>query len=71
MSKILRNLAHNLRQHRARLGLSQLHLAERAGVSRPHLADLERGAVDNVSIKTVEALADALGVDALELMGKE
>ena len=71
MSKIMPHLIRNLKYHRARLGLSQLHLAERAGINRSHLADLERGAVDNVKIKTVEALAEALGVDALALMGEE
>jgi transcriptional regulator with XRE-family HTH domain len=53
---------------RARLGLSQEGLAERAGVSRPTISRIERGAIDNVGLDTVQRIADALGVHASELL---
>ena len=44
---------------RSTLGLSQEQLAERAGLHRTYVSDVERGA-RNPSIATVERLADAL-----------
>jgi non-specific serine/threonine protein kinase len=49
-----------LQRHRLRAGLSQEELAERAGLSRRGLTDLERGARRSPHPGTVRRLADAL-----------
>jgi predicted ATPase/DNA-binding XRE family transcriptional regulator len=51
-----------LREYRARAGLSQEELAERAGMSRRGVADLERGARRLPHPATVRRLADALAL---------
>ncbi|MBV9356705.1 MAG: helix-turn-helix domain-containing protein, partial [Chloroflexi bacterium] len=55
-----------LRRYRAAAGLSQEALAERAGLSRRGIADLERGARAFPYGETVRRLADALGLDPVE-----
>src|SRR5262252_5087096 len=49
-----------LQRHRLRAGLSQEELAERAGLSRRGITDLERGARRSPHPGTVRRLADAL-----------
>ena len=51
-----------LRQFRAAAGISQEILAERAGLSRRGIADLERGARNFPYGDTIRRLADALGL---------
>lgn len=46
---------------RRKLGLSQEQLAGRAGLHRTYISDIERGA-RNVSLESIEKLAEALGV---------
>jgi predicted ATPase/DNA-binding XRE family transcriptional regulator len=53
-----------LRQHRAAAGLSQEELADRAGVSRRAISDLERGVHRTPYPATARQLARALGLDA-------
>ena len=55
-----------LRRHRAAAGLSQEALAERAGLSRRGIADLERGARAFPYAETLRRLADALALDAVD-----
>jgi non-specific serine/threonine protein kinase len=55
-----------LRRYRSAAGLSQEALAERAGLSRRGIADLERGARTFPYGETVRRLADALGLDPAE-----
>jgi CheY-like chemotaxis protein/DNA-binding XRE family transcriptional regulator len=50
-----------VRAWRGRLGLSQEELAERAGLHRTYVCDIERGA-RNVSLKSIEKLAQALEI---------
>ena len=45
----------------------QLRLAERAGISRPSIANVEAGR-QNVSLRQLCALASALGVTVEELL---
>lgn len=52
-----------LRRYRAAAGLSQEELAERAGLSRRGISDLERGERRSPHPATVRSLADALNVD--------
>ncbi|WP_354637915.1 helix-turn-helix domain-containing protein [Kitasatospora camelliae] len=60
------DLGRRLRALRHRAGLSQEALAHRAGVSVRALADLERGRSRGPQRRTVEMLADALGLNAAE-----
>jgi transcriptional regulator with XRE-family HTH domain len=60
-------LALNLRRLRNEKGLAQDDLAYEAGVSRSYLSQLEKGKF-YASIKIVGRLADALGVEAWELL---
>ncbi|MFE9610941.1 ATP-binding protein [Streptomyces sp. NPDC006012] len=55
-----------LRHLRARAGLSQEALAHAAGVSVRALADMERGRTRGPQRRTVQALAEALGLDGDE-----
>ncbi|TIO77149.1 helix-turn-helix domain-containing protein [Mesorhizobium sp.] len=59
--------ARNLRTLRQAKGLSQEELAHQAGLDRTYISALERN-VYNASIDVVERLAEALGVDATELL---
>jgi transcriptional regulator with XRE-family HTH domain len=65
-----RELGAALRESRQRLGLSQQALAERAGVSRNFVAQIERG--ESVpTVVTLGRLAAALGVGIAGLLGEE
>src|SRR5215203_2887896 len=55
-----------LRRLRSAAALSQEELAERAGLSRRGISDLERGARHAPYLATVRLLADALQLDAAE-----
>lgn len=67
MTDILTVVGENIKYYRTRLGMTQEELAERAGINRSYLAGLERGR-RNTTLKTVEALAKALGVSTSELV---
>ena len=62
-------LGQNVRAHRKAKGLSQEQLALDAGMKRAYLSDLERG-TRNPSIRALERLATALGVEPAELVRK-
>ncbi|RCW80172.1 DNA-binding XRE family transcriptional regulator [Phyllobacterium bourgognense] len=59
--------ARNLRTLRQAKDLSQEELAHRAGIDRTYISALERN-VYNASIDVVDRLAEALGVEAAELL---
>ena len=56
-----------LRMRRRRLGMSQEHVAKRAGISRSYLAELETGAKTNPRRSVVESLATVLSCSFGEL----
>ena len=60
-------VAANLRRLRARQGLSQEALADKADIHRTYVGSVER-AERNVSIDNICRLAWALGVDVRELL---
>ena len=60
-------LATNLRTARKALAVSQEALAEMAGLHRTYVGAIERGE-RNVSIDNIERLANALGLDVVELL---
>lgn len=59
--------ARNVRAARIRLGLSESELAERVQVHRDYVGMIERGQT-RVTLRKVERMADALGVDAATLL---
>lgn len=62
-------LGQNVRAHRKAKGMSQEQLALDAGMKRAYLSDLERG-TRNPSVRALERLATALGVEPAELVRK-
>lgn len=57
------HLSLNIAYYRKRLGLSQLQLAERAGISRTHMSNIEATGVEKgMSLETLFAIADVLEV---------
>ncbi len=56
-----------VRLRRNELGISQEEFAERAGLHRTYISDLERGK-RNVSLENVEKLAQALSLSITDLM---
>ncbi|MBT9672614.1 helix-turn-helix domain-containing protein [Secundilactobacillus kimchicus] len=58
-------------QKRQSLGLTIERLAERAGVSISLISRIERGEIDNISLKKLQAIADALGLEMSDFFGEE
>jgi CheY-like chemotaxis protein/DNA-binding XRE family transcriptional regulator len=63
---IEKRLGISVKNWRTRLGLPQDALALRAGLQRSYISDVERGS-RNISLKSIEKLADALGISVLTL----
>lgn len=63
----LQMLSANIRVFRAERDYSQERLAAEAGLNRTYLGDVERGE-QNVTLATLEALADAFGIQIGELL---
>ena len=59
-----------IRKWRCRLGISQEEFAERAGLHRTYVCDIERGA-RNPSLETIEKLARALEISTPTLFSYE
>jgi len=58
----------NLKALRTARGLSQIELAEMAGVKQATISRIEKN-VNNPSMAVAQAIADALGVNVVELFG--
>src|ERR1700744_2657481 len=58
-----------IKSKRAELGMSQEELADRAGLHRTYVSDVERG-TRNVSLGSIEKLAHALGLSVWRLFEK-
>jgi transcriptional regulator with XRE-family HTH domain len=65
-SDIRKRLATNLRTLRGAQGLSQEALADAASIHRTFVSQVERE-LKNVSLDSIRKLANALGVDPVEL----
>ena len=70
----VRDLGHELQRRRVAAGLSQESLAYRAGITRAHYQQLEKGSSHtdrpaNPSLKTLVGLAQVLGVEVADLIG--
>ena len=70
VGQLQRQLGERLRAERRARGLSQEALADLLGVHRTYLGALERGE-RNVTLQTLEGVADHLGVDPLRLLGAD
>ncbi|HUB86312.1 MAG TPA: response regulator [Verrucomicrobiae bacterium] len=66
---IEKRLGMAVKNWRTRLSLPQDELARRAGLQRSYISDVERGS-RNVSLKSIEKLADALGISILTLFSE-
>ncbi len=67
MPDLPETFARNLRRLRMEQGLTQEELAARAGMHRTFIGAVERGD-RNASLRTVQRLADALGVEPQVLL---
>jgi transcriptional regulator with XRE-family HTH domain len=65
-----RAVGQNLRAHRESKGLSQEAFADVLGVHRTYMGGVERGE-RNLTLKTVERIAERLHLDPLALLGKQ
>ena len=61
-------MKYNLKEVRQSREISQKELAKRSGVPRATICGIETGAKDNVTVKTLQALASALGVQLSDLI---
>lgn len=59
----MKSIGKQIRQRRAALGLTQLHLARRSGQSRNWISIIESKGFHNPSVGSLEAIADALDCD--------
>lgn len=64
---LLETLADNIRAFRASKGLSQDELADICGLHRTYIGSVERRE-RNVTLSTLEAIAQALGISVLEIL---
>jgi len=58
-----------IKQRRQEIGISQEVLAERAGLHRTYIGDIERGA-RNLSLENIEKTARALQISISDLFAK-
>ncbi len=67
ISNLRKILANNIRNHRARLKISQEKLAEICSLHRTFIGSIER-AERNVTLSTLEAIANGLQVTVSDLL---
>lgn len=65
--ELQRAVGGNLRRHRLERNFSQEAFAEHMGVHRTYLGSVERGE-RNITLQTLEKIAEFLGVDPRELL---
>lgn len=56
----------NVKKHRTRLGLSQEKFAEKCGLHRTYISDIECFR-RSISLENIQKIADALGVETFQL----
>lgn len=62
------NIGNNIRYFRKNLGMTQEQLAENSGLSVNFISRLERTSDQNVSIKTLDKIAQAFQISLAELV---
>lgn len=65
--ELQRIVGRNMRRHRIEQGYSQEAFADRMGVHRTYFSSVERGE-RNLTLRTLEKIADFLGVDPRDLL---
>jgi transcriptional regulator with XRE-family HTH domain len=65
----MHNIGKQIKHVRQRRSLTQYGLAERAGISRSYLADLERGKY-NPTLGMLNSICGALHISVVELLGE-
>ncbi len=68
-SELLRALSKLIRRKREEIGMSQTELAERSGLHRTYINNIERG-TKNISIESVKKIADALNLPVSDLLSE-
>lgn len=66
----IKELGRRVGRRREELGLDQETLAERAGVSRPYVSELERGRVPSPKLGDLEGVAGALNCSVGDLLAR-
>ena len=66
-SALRRRFATNVRQYRRKKGMTQIELAEAAGLGRVFISQIERGCF-SVTLETVGALSAALDISPTHLI---
>jgi len=66
---IQKEIGATIRSLRQSKGWSQDLFADRSGLNRAHVGEIERGE-SNVTIQTLKIVADTLGVKIRDLIGK-
>jgi transcriptional regulator with XRE-family HTH domain len=67
--QLQRTVGRNLRAYREARGLSQEAFADVVGVHRTYMGGLERGE-RNLTLRSLERIAAAIGVEPLRLLAK-
>ena len=67
MQDIQRHIGNTIRALRNKKGWSQDVFADRSGLNRAHVGEVERGE-SNVTIQTLKIIADTLGVKIVDLV---
>lgn len=61
-------MGYKIRELRLQKRLTQEELAKRAGVTRTTICNIENGVQDDIKVKNLKGIADALGVSLSELI---
>lgn len=64
---VQQKLGRGIKEHRARLGMTQEKLSEVTGLDRTYISGVERG-VRNPSLRNIEKIAKALKVKITDLL---
>lgn len=67
IQKIKQTLAHQVRDRRKELGISQEAMADLVGIDRTYASQIER-AVANPSLEVLASISEALGLDLIDLL---
>ncbi len=67
---IIKVFGTNLRTYRKKIGLSQEQFAERCGLHRTYISDIERFQ-RSISLENIQKISDALGIEVYKMFLEE